>query len=95
MRPVDADALSQSIQDGPGTEMQKFFADVCVSTAPTLDVAPIVHGRWVLRNDKGTISMTHPYMCNRCGRTEMFKEPYCNCGAKMDEGTEDDTDGNV
>lgn len=41
MRPVDADALSKSIQDGPGTEMQKFFADVCVSTAPTLDVAPI------------------------------------------------------
>ena len=25
------------------------------------------------------------YKCNLCGRTEGKKEPYCNCGAKMDE----------
>ena len=24
------------------------------------------------------------YKCSRCGRTEKVKEPYCNCGAKMD-----------
>lgn len=53
---------------------------------PTADVAPVVHARWITRSDKGIISMTHSYMCSRCWRVEMDKEPYCNCGAKMDEG---------
>ena len=48
------------------------------------DVASVVHARWITRSDKGIISMTHPYMCSRCWRVEMNKEPYCNCGAKMD-----------
>ena len=52
---------------------------------PAADVAPVVHARWIERSDKGIISMTHPYMCSRCWRVEMDKEPYCNCGAKMDE----------
>ena len=47
-------------------------------------IDPVVHGRWIDRSDKGVISMTHPYVCNRCGRVEMLKEPYCNCGARMD-----------
>lgn len=51
---------------------------------PAADVVPVVHARWITRGDKGIISMTHPYMCSRCGRVEMDKEPYCNCGAKMD-----------
>ena len=53
---------------------------------PAADVAPVVHGKWITRSDKGVISMTHPYMCSRCWRVEMNKEPYCNCGAKMDGG---------
>ena len=57
-----------------------------VSKAPAADVAPVVHARWVTRSDKGIISMTHPYMCSRCWRVEMNKEPYCNCGAQMDGG---------
>ena len=55
-----------------------------VNEVPAADVAPVVHGRWIDRSDKGVISMTHPYVCNRCGRVEMLKEPYCNCGARMD-----------
>lgn len=55
---------------------------------PAADVAPVVHARWIARSDKGIISMTHPYMCSRCWRVEMDKEPYCNCGAKMDGGVE-------
>lgn len=51
---------------------------------PAADVAPVVHGKWITRSDKGIISMTHPYMCSRCWRAEMNKEPYCNCGAKME-----------
>ena len=37
MRLIDADALSESIKSGSGTALQKFFADVCVATAPTID----------------------------------------------------------
>lgn len=55
---------------------------------PAADVAPVVHARWIARSDKGIISMTHPYMCSRCWRVEMDKEPYCNCGAKMDGGAD-------
>lgn len=60
-----------------------------VRRTPAADVAPIVHARWITRSDKGIISMTHPYMCSRCWRVEMNKEPYCHCGAKMD--SESDT----
>lgn len=55
-----------------------------VSSETPVDVAPVVHARWIARSDKRIISMTHPYMCSRCWRVEMDKEPYCNCGAKMD-----------
>lgn len=56
----------------------------CIEKIPAADVAPVVHARWITRSDKGIISMTHPYLCSRCWRIEMNKEPYCNCGAKMD-----------
>lgn len=59
-----------------------------IDSLPASDVAPVVHARWIARSDKGIISMTHPYMCSRCWRVEMDKEPYCNCGAKMDGGVE-------
>lgn len=53
--------------------------------APTIDPETLrPTGRWVDRSDRGVICMTHPYVCNRCGRVEMLKEPYCNCGAKME-----------
>lgn len=58
--------------------------DMILAGTPTLDVEPVRHGRWIERSDKDIISMTHPYICNLCGRVEMMKEPYCNCGAKMD-----------
>lgn len=59
-----------------------------IDCIPAADVAPVVHARWITRSEKGIISMTHPYMCSRCWRVEMEKEPYCNCGAKMDGGAE-------
>ena len=61
-----------------------------IEVLPAADVAPVVHARWIARSDKGIISMTHPYMCSRCWRVEMDKEPYCNCGAKMDGGADHD-----
>lgn len=69
---------------------------ICIASEiwdiPAADVAPVVHARWITRSDKGIISMTHPYMCSRCWRVEMDKEPYCNCGAKMDGGADHEAD---
>ena len=78
------DVFSESPQEIPYLLAAKVLREV--SDAPAADVAPVVHGKWITRNDKGVISMTHPYMCSRCWRVEMNKEPYCNCGAKMDGG---------
>ena len=52
------------------------------------DVEPVRYGRWepVL---EGVYNLPTPVLigwrCSQCGRTEQEKEPYCNCGAKMDE----------
>lgn len=57
-----------------------------LSEAPAADVEPVRHGVWIERSDKGILNMRCPYMCNICGRVEAVKEPYCNCGARMDGG---------
>lgn len=61
-------------------------AKAIVSSAPTADVAPVVHGRWVkeVYRDPYGADWTK-YHCSLCGRVEIKKEPYCNCGAKMEE----------
>ena len=37
MRLIDADKLHEDISNGPGTDLQKFFAACCVATAPTVN----------------------------------------------------------
>ena len=65
-----------------------------VEDAPSADVQPVKHGRWI--QDEHTYSgcWTYNYVCSACGeiggswlrnirRDQMF--PYCPfCGAKMD-----------
>ena len=41
-RMIDANALSESIKEGSGTSLQKFFAACCVATAPTVDAVEVV-----------------------------------------------------
>lgn len=61
-----------------------------ISHAPAADVAPVVHGRWILDSDNEYASQYH---CDKCGGeidlcNEIYTEKtpnYCpNCGAKMD-----------
>lgn len=68
------------------------YAINMIEDAPAADMEPVVHARWIARSGKGIISITHPYMCSRCWRVEMDKEPYCNCGAKMDRGNDNALD---
>lgn len=63
---------------------------------PTADVAPVVHGRWIMRGGKFRCSVCDA-KANwvECGGScfsheyEQVKSPWCHsCGAKMDGGAE-------
>ena len=105
MRLIDADALNEKLE----ALMQRYaaqgrmevaddynFVITVLSTAPTIEAAPVKHGRWEntteffpWQEDDGL----RRYHCSVCGKrvtvsrehkiTDIF--PYCNCGAKMDE----------
>jgi len=57
---------------------------------PAADVTEVNHGYWFDNIQKFTspAGVTKDYLvgykCSICGRQESVKEPYCNCGAKMD-----------
>lgn len=65
---------------------------------PAADVAPVVHGRWMEEKGQTLLPVEYDdvgepilhdyvvYRCDRCGRTCKQKEPYCHCGAKMEDG---------
>ena len=53
---------------------------------PAADVAPVVHGRWISFLGGDHIMPERYYRCSSCGREESRRQPYCNCGAKMDGG---------
>lgn len=64
-----------------------------VRESPTIDAAPVVHGRWVPVTGSpgnGVMFGCTAYRCSLCGRLEEENgEPYCHCGAKMDGGDHD------
>ena len=86
MRLIDADTLSESIKRGAGTDLQKFFADVCVAAAPTVDAVPVV------RCEKCAFSQSDGWVCGGTALMpphQTFPDSFCECGAKMDGGDSD------
>lgn len=62
----------------------------CIRYMDAADVAQVWHGRWIKKQEKDTFAgYLYSYECSECGRVEKCKEPYCNCGAKMDGGNDD------
>ena len=69
-----------------------------ISCLPAADVAPVVHGWWVVRFD-GPYKRRRCY-CSHCGKhngvggiAQNQEKPYCpNCGARMDGGKENAAD---
>lgn len=69
---------------------------------PTADVAPVIHGKWIEKQEKTYCPVQYGkdgnpilhkhicYFCNLCGRRSIIPEPYCHCGAKMNRS---DIDG--
>lgn len=57
-----------------------------IDREPDADVAPVRHGYWIedepYHDEEGYI--IQQFYCSECGRYEEEREPYCNCGAKMD-----------
>ena len=101
MRPIDADALLRSETERCGTSpvvgtctMNNRFLHRVLDEAPTLDVAPVVHGRWTIECDNFDCEFMR---CSVCGEefyngdndTVDMLPNYCpNCGAKMDGDTD-------
>lgn len=68
--------------------IKEAWADYMIEDAPTIDVAPVRHGHWVV------IDAEEPrrYGCSECKRLSWHMENYCpNCGARMD-GDDNETD---
>lgn len=89
-------------EDAPKEVREMFSPRGCKNYVLAADVVKVVHGEWIEYH--GQSYLVHPmkydeygcpilqdyvgYKCSECGRAESKKEPYCNCGAKMDGGKE-------
>lgn len=88
MRPIDADRALEIVRDQgiahPNAYHLTNYATLILREAPTIDVAPMRHGRWGTHSDRPDSLICS--VCN-CGFDMWKHDPhnYCpNCGAKMD-----------
>ena len=61
-----------------------------VKNCPAAAVRPVVRGKWIEHYEpystgEEMIETQFGYECSICGRWEYEKEPFCNCGAMMEE----------
>lgn len=73
-----------------------------VKAIPAADVAPVVHGRWIHSRYEDCSEQFELVKCSQCNHEAYAMAfyvrggNYCpNCGAKMDGGVDDATNGNV
>lgn len=58
-----------------------------IKKLPAVDAAPVVHARWINKNEEGVYGPTYCSVCDFELRIDDM--PYCPmCGAKMDRGGE-------
>ena len=82
MRLIDADALEDRIRQEPTDGMYTAEILEAIDEVPTVDAAPVVHGRWGGRYN------AHCSVCQHFDTMAYIKKypNYCpNCGAKMDK----------
>ena len=79
------DAVLDVYYNTPDIDLSGGKFEAAILKIPVADVAPVRHGRWITKQEKDTFAgYLYSYECSECGRVEQCKEPYCNCGAKMD-----------
>lgn len=99
VRPIDANAMHKFVEgkvaegkDGwaNGVPYEWAYALTAVDMQPTLDYAPVVHGKWrVVNVPKRWGGST--LRCSECNTGTTHHWSYCpNCGAKMDGGKENE-----
>ena len=62
-------------------------AKICVKTFPTVDAAPVVHGKWIDNGVPESVLSKCSVCGYSCGSSSFNFCP--NCGAKMDGGDEE------
>lgn len=94
MRLIDADALINDAFDLISREelredVPQIIKDYC-DAQPTVDAAPVRHGKWIRQTDTRFGEMLNDILiCSECqiafSTVKMIRRSYCpNCGARMD-----------
>ena len=89
-RYIDAEELKLNLrygidENGNDTDYQ-FVTEYDIDHTPTVYVAEVRHGRWIVKPHK---MMGECPCCSACGSFNPIEYRYCpNCGAKMDEVTQ-------
>lgn len=88
MRAIDADVLKASFEEDGHLSG---YIEEYIDYAPTLDLAPVVHGAIVESNENGKCKRVFSCCGTDFTQLTMWMIPkYCpNCGAKMDGGMTD------
>lgn len=95
-RYIDAEKLEKAISQPHIYDINRDDVIALVAEQPSADVVEVKHGYWRDNIQKFTSpagvtkDFLAGYNCSACGRTEIKKEPYCHCGAKMDGRGEQD-----
>lgn len=88
-RYIDADKATEHFEKHRRLAIHKDDIVAYLADIPTADVVEVKHGHWIEETERiKSIAMMPTdityYRCSECGRKEHKKEPYCNCGARMD-----------
>lgn len=93
-REAAIDAVTEVYYDTPDVNISGEKFEDAINGIPASDVAPVVHGRWIEREDP---MLDTYYTCSACNEDfyieqtgnpvkDLFTYTYCpSCGAKMDE----------
>lgn len=90
MRPIDADALKEKIEQcgGEGTiarYCKRVLAECLDNDAPTIDAVPVVHARWINHKDEHQCSACKEFTVVDAYVWIQLRYDFCPyCGAKMD-----------
>lgn len=82
MRLIDADKLKQNLNGNIAPYWIYPSVTKMIDEQPTIDAVPVVHGYW--KNNNRCIS------CSECGNNGIETDFCPHCGAKMNEGGEEE-----
>lgn len=88
MRLIDANEAKEALT-GWDTDPTDEEIERTIDGLPTIEAAPVVHGRWVLVKPRRT-GRNATYKCTACGQlrssyyNDVTRWKHCPCGARMD-----------